>query len=111
MEKKLKIVASFTIAAIFSVLFITFMTIFGEFNKPFKGWLASAFYHHWIGKGALAMVIFFVVALVHWTASLKMHPIAIDTKVRRALIALFVITILSTLAITGFFILHYMKIF
>lgn len=111
LEKKLKIIASVALASIASILFITFATIYAEFNKPFKDWLASTFNHHWVGKGVLAVVIFFVVAILHWVASLKMHPIAIDTKVRRILIALFIITILSTLAITGFFILHFMKIF
>jgi len=110
LEKKLKIIASFTLASILSILFITFVTIYAEFNKPFKDWLAGTFIHHWVGKGVLAVVIFFVVALIHWTASIKMHPVAIDTKVRKVLLALFIITILSTLAITGFFILHFMKV-
>ncbi|MCR4284402.1 MAG: hypothetical protein NUV64_03790 [Parcubacteria group bacterium] len=111
LEKKLKIIASFTIAAIITILFITFATIFGEFNKPFKNWLALTFGHHWVGKGVIAVVIFFVVVVLHWVASLKMHPIAIDTKVRRLLLVLFATSILSTLTIIGFFVLHFMKVF
>jgi len=111
LEKKLKIIASFTLASIASILFLTFATIYSEFNKPFKDWLVLTFNHHWVGKGVLAVVIFFVVAILHWLASLKMHPIAVDTKVRRALISLFIVSILATLVVIGFFILHFMKIF
>jgi len=110
LEKKLKIIASVALASIVSILFVTFATICGELNKPFKDWLALTFGHHWAGKGVIAVVIFFVVAVLHWVASLKMHPIAIDTKVRKVLIALFIVTILSSLAVTGFFVLHFMKI-
>lgn len=111
LEKKLKIIASVALASIVSILFITFATIFGEFNKPFKDWLALTFGHHWAGKSVLAVVIFFMVAVLHWVASLKMHAIAIDTKVRRLLLVLFAVSILSSFAVIGFFILHFMKVF
>jgi len=111
LEKKLKIIGSFAIASFVSILFITFATVFGELNKPFKDWLTIAFGHHWAGKGALSVIIFFAVAGLHWLTAIGMHPVAIDRKVRKLLVALFVVTILSSLIIIGFFTLHFMKMF
>jgi uncharacterized membrane protein YqhA len=55
-------VKNHVMSAIITVLGITFMTVYAEFNAAFKNFLKATFYHHWIGKGVLAIVIFFIFA-------------------------------------------------
>lgn len=49
------------IAAIVTVLFIAVVTVAADLIPALKAWLASAFTHHWIGKGVLASAIFVLV--------------------------------------------------
>ncbi|MEK6839499.1 MAG: hypothetical protein AABX72_01035 [Nanoarchaeota archaeon] len=89
-------VKSHIYAAIVAVIAITFMTIYAEMNETFKNWLKETFFHHWVGKGVLALILFFIVA----------HIIKIKTK--RETISLINILIVSTiicsLLILGFFV-------
>ena len=59
-NKKNKIISSFAIAGVVAIVFIVFATIFGELYSPFKDWLKVIFNHHWIGKGIISIVIFYV---------------------------------------------------
>ncbi|MCK5332473.1 hypothetical protein KAJ41_01255 [Candidatus Parcubacteria bacterium] len=58
MIEKSKILNSFIVGAIASVVFIVLITIVADLVPPLKDWLKDNFYHHWIGKGILASLIF-----------------------------------------------------
>lgn len=83
-------------AAILTVIAITFMTIYAELNETFKNWLKDVFYHHWLGKGVLALALFVVLA----------HLIKINSKKETStLITMLIsITIVCALLIVGFFV-------
>jgi hypothetical protein len=42
------------------LIFVTLSTLVGELHTPFKSLLASLTGHHWVSKGVLSAVIFFV---------------------------------------------------
>jgi len=61
MINKSKILNSFISGAISSVVFLVLITVVADLIPTLKDWLKSSFYHHWIGKGVLAILIFFVI--------------------------------------------------
>ncbi len=61
--KKIQYINSFALGAILAVIFIAIATIGGELHSPFKQWLKLTFFHHWIGKGVLSLIIFFAIGL------------------------------------------------
>lgn len=102
-NKKNKIINSFAISAVVAIVFIIFATIFGEFYKPFKDWLKEVFAHHWIGKGVISIVIFYVFGVLgYFTASDS------DRIVTRMLIIIFWIALLGAIGITGFYLYEYL---
>lgn len=58
MNEKQKILQSFIISAILTVLFIVIVTITAELTPSFKGLLKAAFGHHWVAKGFLTLALF-----------------------------------------------------
>lgn len=46
------------ISAIFTIFFITAVTILADLLPSLKNWLKASFSHHWIGKGFLAAILF-----------------------------------------------------
>ena len=103
MDKKLKIVNSFIAGAIVASAFIAWATIGGELYKPFKDWLAGTFYHHWVGKGVLSVLIFLAVAFVH--GFIVKHPT--EERVHKSLLVLFGVLVLSSLSILLFFLYEF----
>ncbi|MEK7555740.1 MAG: hypothetical protein AAB523_00460 [Patescibacteria group bacterium] len=103
MDKKLKIVNSFIAGAIVASAFIAGATIGGELYKPFKDWLAGTFYHHWVGKGVLSVLIFLAVAFVH--GFIVKHPT--EERVHKSLLVLFGVLVLSSLSILLFFLYEF----
>ena len=83
------------VSAIITIIIITVMTILSEVKVPFKNWLQSMFYHHWIGKGVLALAIFFIFAHL-----IKLNPKKDSAYLTNALVT---ITIICALAIIIFF--------
>jgi purine-cytosine permease-like protein len=59
-----KLLRGLAISGTLSVLFVTVVTIAAELYPPLKNWLASTFTHHWVGKGVIAMAIFFLLGLL-----------------------------------------------
>src|SRR3989344_6855759 len=57
-------ITAFLISGIVTAIFIAAITIGGELAPAFKDWLKTTFYHHWLGKGALAVILFFVLGVV-----------------------------------------------
>ena len=100
--KKNKCITSFAVSAIVAIVFITFATIFGELYKPFKNYLADTFSHHWIGKGVIAIVIFYLLGfLEYFKAKGDEDVMIIMLKI------LFWITVVGVLAISGFYLYEY----
>ena len=62
MSPKESSVKNHVMASIVSIVAVTVMTVYAEINEVFKNWLKSVFSHHWVGKGIIALVIFFVFA-------------------------------------------------
>jgi len=61
---KLRILNSIIIGAIAAIIFIIVITIAGDLYLSLKDWLKNIFYHHWMGKGILAIVIFFIFGFI-----------------------------------------------
>lgn len=97
---KLKIIQSFSIGAIISLVFIVISTIVAELYKPFKSFLVEMFSHHWVGKGIIATAIFLTVGLILYFWPQKFN----ENKTATILLWLFIFTIASFLAILGFYI-------
>ena len=68
-----------------------------------KDWLKETFYHHWLGKGALALGAFTVVSI---TLRLRSGVSRLSTVVAVETYAV----VLAVCAIAGFFLLHTLKI-
>jgi hypothetical protein len=78
-------------------------TIAGEEWAPLKNWLANTFTHHWLGKGAVMIVVFFAVTI--WQGFVCTGEKAIQA-VWYAVIA----ALLSAFAMIVFFVLHTLNI-
>jgi len=63
-EKKENITSAFAISAILSVITVVALTVFGELYAPLKNGLKEIFSHHWIGKGVISFVGYFIVGLL-----------------------------------------------
>ena len=92
-------VRSIAIAVIVVSVMLSVLIISAEEVPDLKNWLKMTFYHHWLGKGALALILFAVTSFV---LQLKR-----DAPNLAAIISVEAIVVaLSALAITGFFLLH-----
>jgi preprotein translocase subunit SecY len=83
-EKRLKIIYSFTVSAIFTVIFIAIATVLSELYHPFKSWLAETFTHHWIGKGVLAVIVFLGMRFFYSFFYFHRIPVGLDTRLKQA---------------------------
>ena len=101
-NKRNKIITSFAVAAIVAIVFVTIATIFGELYKPFKNSLKDLFSHHWIGKGVIAIVIFYALGFLGYFYA-KDNEDAIITMLK----IVFWIALIGVLAITGFYLYEY----
>lgn len=101
-DKKNKIINSFIISAIVAIIFIPISVILGELYKPFKDWLKNIFYHHWIGKGVIAFVIFYFFGFLKYFKSKDNEDVIV-----KMLKVLFWITFIGTLAIISFYLYEY----
>lgn len=99
---KLRKVYGALLGSSFSIVFIAFSTIYGEFNHVFKDWLKETFFHHWIGKGVIAVIIF----LILWPLISIIVKHVDYKKIEWAIYLLSWLTILGTIAILAFFIIH-----
>ena len=99
-NKKNKIITSFAISAVVAIVFIATATVLGELYKPFKNWLADTFYHHWMGKGIIAIVIFYVLGLFGKASDN-------EDKMVKMLRILFWIAVIGVIVITVFYLYEY----
>ena len=93
-----RIITAFLISASLTAILIAVMVIVGQLHAPFKAWLAATFYHHWLGKGALAKILFIVGGVILSFVAPKS-----DRAQTAAVRALTWISILSALIIIAFF--------
>lgn len=100
--KNNKWINSFGVAAIVAIIFIVFATIFGELYKPFKDSLKDIFSHHWIGKGVIAIVIFYVLGFLGYFSANDSEGVIITI-----LKIVFWIALVGVLAISGFYLYEY----
>ncbi|MCP8307766.1 MAG: hypothetical protein H3Z52_03540 [archaeon] len=96
---------SFFLATAIVILLVTGMTIGAELYKPLKDWLAITFGHHWVGKSVIAFLAFFIIALGANSYFAKR-----EQDIGKWATITIVLMILSSLAILGFFTLHYYKL-
>lgn len=96
-------VRSVAIATILTSIMLAVLIIFAEEIPALKNWLKATFTHHWLGKGALALILFAVSAVL---LRLKRDTPSLATYI---LIEAIVVA-LSTAAIAGFFLMHVLKV-
>lgn len=101
-DKKNKLISSFAVAAVVAIVFITFATIFGELYSPFKDWLKETFNHHWIGKGVIAIAIFYALGFLGYFKA-KDSDDALVTVLK----IVFWVALVGIFAITGFYLYEY----
>lgn len=89
--------AGVLIGASAAIVFIAIVTVASELYAPLEAWLASVFFHHWIGKGVLAMIVFVVVSALSNRRETRIADIVNFTAI------LFWLSLLSAFAIAGFF--------
>ncbi|MEK7568002.1 MAG: hypothetical protein AAB513_03735 [Patescibacteria group bacterium] len=99
-EKLLGKVRAVAEGVVWASILVAVLTIGGELYAPLKDSLKSIFTHHWLGKSALAIIIFVLVFLVRFSAKADME------KVRRALILATWCAVFSAVAMTTLFIAH-----
>ena len=102
---KTGMVLSIYLGTIVNVVLISLMTIVAELNPGFKNWLAATFSHHWLGKGAISVIVFVIIMLL-FTPILKGREVRSLTKLS---IVLVVLIIICFFAIGGFFLFHFLS--
>ncbi len=65
-EINIKKIQSFSIGAIVAIFFVVTVTILAELYAPLKDFLKNMFYHHWIGKGVLAIAVFLSASFISY---------------------------------------------
>ncbi len=97
-DKKSRYIYAFALSAMVSVATIALLTVAGELHKPLKNWLAETFYHHWVGKGIISFVGFYILgyALLSFMSGRR-------KSLSTYIMWLFWISLLSTVVITGFY--------
>lgn len=96
-------VRSIAIASTATVLMLALLIVGAEEAPDLKSWLKATFYHHWLGKGALALILFALTALI-----VRFKGDA--TKISRYIFLEAWIVILSVAIIAGYYLLHVLKI-
>lgn len=96
-ERGSRIVAGAAAGLIVAGLLVVALTVGGELYAPLKNWLKATFYHHWVGKGALASLAFVLFTII------GAIPTTSTARERGLLIATLVMTTLSALTLIIFF--------
>ena len=59
-NSNLALLKSAVFSALLAVVLVTVLTVAGELYAPLKNHLKDTLYHHWVGKGVWASVLFLV---------------------------------------------------
>lgn len=101
-----KIITAFLLSATVTAIFIAVITIAGELAPPLKDWLKLIFFHHWLGKSALAGILFFTLGILFSFISPRNNA-ALSASVH----AFTWTSVLSALVIFAFFIAEAFHLF
>ena len=71
MGSKKSVPSSVILSAILTIVVIVLLTVCGELDAGFKGWLTQTFSHHWIGKSIISVLVFLVSMPVFYILRLK----------------------------------------
>lgn len=96
-------VRSTAIAVAATAVMLAILIVAAEEMPALKDWLKQTFYHHWLGKGALAAALFAILSLAFRT---KRDTPRLSTVLNIETIAV----IFAAVVITGFFLLHTLKL-
>ena len=92
------------IAATVTVVFLALLIVTAEETPPLKDWLKETFTHHWLGKGALGVMLFTLLTLL-FAFSFRGKEIIMDLH-KRAVTVLSVATVLSSTTLILYFLSH-----
>lgn len=95
------------IAAIVSIIYIPLITIASELYAPLKDLLKNIFWHHWLGKSVVLIILFIAVTFI--SGALLPAREEDNIKDSKFLTGAFWSAALSALAILLFFMIEYMK--
>lgn len=99
MSGKLKLTESIILGSIAAVVFVVVITIAAELAAPLKEWLKNTFYHHWVGKSLMSLIVFASASLLTLVIPYK----ASLAGANRLILVLVALVLLGSLAIFGFF--------
>ena len=99
MERNLKLTNALTSGAIVTIIFVVIITIFADLYLPLKDLLKQLFWHHWIGKGILSVLIFILGAYVKHIISRE----TFEKDLSKGLNSLTLISICSSIVLLVFF--------
>lgn len=92
------------IATAVTAITLALLIICAEEIPALKDWLKITFYHHWLGKSAIALITF--------TATMLFAQITkSEHKLSTYILVEIVVVIASVGIIAGFFLLHALKMF
>ncbi|MDO8576400.1 MAG: hypothetical protein Q7R90_03730 [bacterium] len=97
-------VRSVAIAAMVTSVMLAVLIVSAEEIPALKDWLKATFYHHWLGKGALAIAVFIIV-----TIAARLQGNTDASKLAGIIFAEAAVAALSVGAIAGYFLLHLLK--
>lgn len=95
-------VRSAAIASILTCAMLAVIIVGGEESPALKNWLKATFYHHWLGKGALALMLFAFITIFFRPKNYAPRGLSFLIGLEALVAAL------SALVIAGFFFLHLM---
>ncbi|MEK7171397.1 MAG: hypothetical protein AAB739_00665 [Patescibacteria group bacterium] len=95
------------IAAIVSIIYIPLITIAAELYAPLKDFLKSVFWHHWLGKSVILIILFIAVAFISGASLAKYEED--NNKDGKFLIGTLWLATFSALTVVLFFMIEYMK--
>ncbi len=94
-------IRSTAIAAIAASVMLALLIISAEEIPTLKNWLKATFYHHWLGKGVLAIGLFVVISV-----ALRLLLQRGTSRLSTLIVVEAIMVILSACVIAGFFLLH-----
>ena len=100
---KIKFALSTAYASILSIVVAVFLTITSELSTPFKDVLKLWSGHHWRTKSYLVLITF-----IFFILTLRSNPS--ERTIRWAIITTTIIALLGAIAITGFYVLHFISV-
>ncbi len=95
-------IKSMGFATIFTIVFVTAITLYAEVSESFKNILKSITGHHWITKSLFSVIMFFG---IYFFSKLSDEKVDILKEVRKIIWT----TLLCSLALFFFFLWHYLN--